>query len=168
LSRARLPIAPPIVAAVAADAITFDAVVGIVLDQFVDRRVQVFVLLPGNPTLPGLMSANGTLYSSGDIAEARRWWAPMADDEDELREQAWNWAADMTADPDRLGLSFRERNPLNGFWLDRARFVSARWSSESHASRPSLEVELLGGVTLRITDETPRPGDLDDDEDDDE
>lgn len=155
-------------AAVAADALTFDAVVGIVLDQFVGRRVQVFVLLPGNPTLPGLMSANGTLYSSGDIAEARRWWAPLAADEDELQEHAQGWAADMTADPDRLGLSFRERNPLNGFWLDRARFVSARWSSESHAGRPSLEVELLGGVTLRITDETPRPGDLDDDEDDDE
>lgn len=60
-------------AAVTDDALSFDDAVGIVLEQFVGRRVKVFVVLPGNPDAPGLMGARGTLYPMGDLAEARRW-----------------------------------------------------------------------------------------------
>jgi len=152
------------VAAVSDDALSFDDTVGTVLDQFVGRRVQVFVLLPGNPDAPGLMGARGTLYPMGDLAEARRWWRGIAADEGELDWHVQAWATDMTGNPDKLGFSFRERDPLNNFWLDRARFVSAHWSPEGDA--PSVVIDLVSGVSLRITEETPRPGDVDDDEDD--
>lgn len=51
-------------AAVSDDALSFDDTVGTVLDQFVGRRVQVFVLLPGNPDAPGLMGAGRGVQSS--------------------------------------------------------------------------------------------------------
>ncbi len=63
----------------------------------------------------------------------------------------------MTEDPDKLKFSFREHRMFDGFWLDRPRFISARWLRDEPI--PTLAVELTGGVVLRLTDET-------DDEDD--
>jgi len=138
------------------DALTYDDVVGIVLEQFVDRRVYAAVLLPGNPTLPGLMSIRGTLYPSASIEAARARFAGITDDPDELELWVQGHTSGMTEDPDKLKFSFHEHRMFDGFWLDRPRLVSARWLTAEPT--PTLAVELLGGVVLRLTDETPDDG----------
>jgi len=139
------------------EGLTYDDVVGIVLDQFVDRRVYAAVLLPGNSTLPGLMSMRGTLYPSASIEAARQRFAGITEDPGELELFVQGYASGMTEDPDKLKFSFREHRMFDGFWLDRPRFISARWLRDEPI--PTLAVELTGGVVLRLTDET-------DDEDD--
>lgn len=109
------------------------------------------------PTHPGLMDARG---------RSTRWATSRRRDDcggpSQRTRPSWTgtvqaWATDMTRKPDRL-VSFRERHPLNNFWLDRPRFVSARWSPEEVHQRdgqdfggsPSMPSRALPRLLSRV------------------